>query len=43
MECDKGVDPIWYRATMKQQRIREKQDQNYIRKREEHAEQGQDI
>ena len=25
MKCDKGVDPIWYRATMRQQRIREKQ------------------
>ena len=35
MECDNGVDPIWYRAVMKRQRMRERQDQEYIRKREE--------
>ena len=30
MECNRGVDPTWYRATMRQQRLREKQDLEYV-------------
>ena len=35
MECDQGVDPVWYRAIMRDQRLRERMDQEYCRRREE--------
>ena len=34
MECDKGVDPIWYAAMLRKQRIRERSEQ-YKRQMEE--------
>ena len=30
MQCDHGTDPIWYRAYMKEQRMREKHDEEYV-------------
>ena len=33
MECDKGVDPVWYRAIMRKQRTRELADIEYVQKR----------
>ena len=33
MECDKGVDPVWYRAIMRKQRARELEDIEYVQKR----------
>ena len=35
MECDMGVDPVWFRARMKDQRLREKGDADYAAKRDE--------
>ena len=35
MECNDGVDPVWFRAIMRRQRMRELQDQEYLRQREE--------
>ena len=35
MECDKGVDPVWFRAVMRKQRMREAFDKEYVRQREE--------
>ena len=35
MECNSGVDPVWFRAVMRRQRLREVHDQEYLRAREE--------
>ena len=35
MECNNGVDPVWFRAIMRRQRERERQDEEYLRQREE--------
>lgn len=35
MECDNGVDPVWFRAVMRRQRLRERHDMEYLRQREE--------
>jgi hypothetical protein len=34
MECDLGVDPVWFRAKMKDQRLREASDADYVSRRE---------
>lgn len=33
MECNRGVDPVWYRSIMKSQRLRERQE-DYVSQRE---------
>ena len=35
MECDSGVDPVWFRAVMTKQRLRERHDLEYLRQRSE--------
>ena len=35
MECNNGVDPVWFRAIMRRQRERERHDEEYLRQREE--------
>ena len=35
MECDLGVDPVWFRAKMKDQRLREASDADYVSRREQ--------
>ena len=35
MECDLGVDPVWFRAKMKDQRLREASDADYLSRREQ--------
>ena len=35
MECDRGVDPVWFRAVMRRQRQREAEDKEYVRQRDE--------
>ena len=35
MECDMGVDPVWFRARMKDQRLREVSDAEYLSRRDE--------
>ena len=34
MECDMGVDPVWFRAKMKNQCLRESGDVEYVTNRE---------
>ena len=35
LECDLGVDPVWFRAKMKDQRLREAADADYVATREQ--------
>ena len=35
MEFDLGVDPVWFRAKMKDQRLREAADADYVATREQ--------
>ena len=35
MECDNGVDPVWFRAVMRRHRMRERLDLEYVRQRRE--------
>ena len=34
MDCDMGVDPVWFRAKMKDQCLRESGDVEYVTNRE---------